>query len=150
MGLFDNRKAVAALFNTDSDVDQAVTQLQALGYGHDDDEISIIDQHRLDQESPVSTGQGAIPAPASGQPHPAGMPVVKEREPGAEPRPTVSMIESTKGTLTSAGIDDEEAAYLTEQIVRGAKLVIVKAKPDDVAEVERIFQKSGQTQVNSE
>lgn len=147
--LLSNRKTVVGIFDEDAHIEQAIEGVQALGYGLESNDISIIDHYQLDQEAPENTGVVIQPISTGGQLYPAAVPAVQDPTDGDAQKPTVHTLNRLKETLTDAGIKNEEADFYAQRVVHGAKLVVVQAKPDDVTEVEQIFEEAGQAQVKT-
>ncbi|MCB0194601.1 MAG: hypothetical protein KDJ65_21805 [Anaerolineae bacterium] len=145
MGLFSNKKTVAAIFDNDADIDKAIEALQELGYGREsDDEITIIDHHQFEPETTNETVR-VVPAAGVGSTTPgAGAVITEERQNGETLIPTDTVINDIKNKLSSVGIKNEEADFFTQRVVRGATLVTVKVDPNDVPRVEEIFSQAGQ------
>ena len=135
MKLF-NSKTVVGLFDNDQAVEQAVTRLQELGFGaEDEDAIQILDQHRLAQEAPIeAASQDVIAQPETGLAAggPAGLfnPITKA---GVEDS---SVEQETFDFLTDQGLGRDEARFFSQHVAGGGKLVVVETTKERAGEAE--------------
>ena len=136
-----NSKTVVGLFDNDQAVEQAVSCLQKLGFGEAEDDIQIIDQHRLAQEAPVeATTQEAIAQPGTGiaAKGPASVfnPIT---EAGLEGRVTERSIFEF---LIDQGLGDEEARFFSQHTSSGNKLVVVETTKERAGQAEEAMKEA--------
>jgi len=126
------KKIVVGLFDNDEDVNQAVETLQQRGFGEDDDEIQLVDEHRLAQEKPVPTrNQRIVASPGMGSGGTArGSAVLLDTASDEQQRANETIIENK---LIDIGLEGEEATFYAQQLSRGNKLVVVEVDDEDEA-----------------
>lgn len=136
-----NQKNVIGLFDRDKDVEKVVDALQKRGFGEDnDDEIRIIDRHRLPQEIPVDVPeQQIIPQTGTGHsplPGPGGTMFDPIDDAGIE---SESIQDTVREYLVSMGLGDEEARFHAMHVARGSSLVVVDTTKDRAVEAEEVM-----------
>lgn len=145
MGIFDKTKPVAGLFTDDAEVQRVVEQLQAKGYGlEDEDDFVIIDRSWVDTKF---SGGGRGMANPAGHGSPGGVAVVPQPfDSGVETgrQPTQGGFEAIKSAIKDRGVDDETAEFFAQRAARGAKVIVVQADEDEVGEIQRLFEDMGQ------
>ncbi len=139
MGIF-NGKTVFGLFGRDDEVEKTVVKLQKRGFGKkDNQQIHIIDEHRLTQEMPINeAGQSVMPPASRSATGPATVynPV---QTTGAE----LATIENSALTaLKEKGLDHKAATFHARHIARGSSMVIVETPKEQVGEVEQIMKEA--------
>lgn len=138
-----NDKTVVALFDADKNVEKAVAQLQAHGFGSkDEQEIQIVDKHRLSQEMPINvSGEGPMLRANRGVT--AGAPATVY-QPAAKAGTEAAAIErSAHQVLFELGLNSEEAAFFARHVARGNSLVIVDTTKERANEALNIVQQFG-------
>jgi hypothetical protein len=141
MNIF-NDKTVVGLFDTDQAVEVAITELHKQGFGQEEDEIRIVDENRLSQETPIgplTQGAGAaIPGP--GPTRPVGPLETKELEPTIPE--SAATERKVKELLTDKGFGNEEASFYAQHVRRGSALVIVKTTEEQAPKALDIMKRA--------
>jgi hypothetical protein len=127
-----NSKTVVGLFDNDQAVEQAVSRLQKLGFGEEEeDAIQIIDQHRLAQEAPVEVAsQEVITQPGKGVTAGGRVAVFDTKASGQGSAAEQEIFEF----LTGQGLDEEEARFFSQHMSSGNKLVVVETTKERAGE----------------
>lgn len=144
MQLFNNNIAVG-LFDSDQDVEKAVSQLQERGFGAENDEtIQIIDEHRLTTETPIDVPSQNILAQTN--PGMGGVAPAVEFNPvsaaGAEAG-AGAIERSTLEFLQDKGLGEEESSYYARQVARGNSLVVVETTEERAAKAADLMNETG-------
>jgi hypothetical protein len=141
MSIFNN-STVVGLFDNGKDVENALARLQEYGFGRDDeDEIQIIDEHRLAQELPVDTlGQRIIAQPDHGLA--AGSPAAVY-DPDSQAGVAAGTLErNAQEVLTGMGIGESEASFFARHIARGNPVVVVDTTEERASEAFKIMREA--------
>jgi hypothetical protein len=136
-----NNETVVGVFDSDKNVDQAISKLAKIGLSQDnDDEIQVVDQSLIDQQPTVDTpAVTAAPAPGTASPG-AAVIAGKSAEQGNQGSAIQSSIEDM---LEKLDVDGDEATFYARQVARGAKLMVVKTDAEHAPLALDIFKQSG-------
>lgn len=134
-----NNETVVGVFDNDKNVEQAVNKLEEMGLSQDDDEIQVVDQNRMGQESTVDTPVAASPAPGTAGPGPA----IVTSKTADQDNQILNVEADVENMLTKLDVDGEEATFYARQVARGAKLMIVKTDSEHAPLALDIFKQTG-------
>jgi len=138
MDLFSN-KTVAGLFDNQEDLGQVLSKLHDQGFGEDEDDLVLIDEHHLAGANPfMQQGLGqqsqqfiVAPTSASGV---GGAAIVGDESLADDVSET-----ALEDRLTGLGIDEEEANFYARQVNRGNTLLVVETDDDAAQQVYNIM-----------
>ena len=138
MSIFSNDNIVVGLFDSMSDTDKIVETLHRHDFG---DDVRVIDKTSLESNLEGIAGTPVLVEPASGSGSPPGVPLVPDAEGNiAETRARTKKY--VQDELTSAGVDEDQAAFYAERVARGSALVMVETDGSRVAEAKNIMDQS--------
>lgn len=151
---------VVAVFGNYSDASEARRQLEALGFGSSISVISRENAERLDAAGPLTQGDEMEKSAAVGAATGATLGLLASSAllviPGLGPVLFVGAIASgitggivggLVGAMTGWGIKEDHAQEYEEELRRGKSLIIAKADPLHLAEIEEALEKSPAEQV---
>jgi hypothetical protein len=134
MDLFSN-KTVVGLFDNEEELGQALSKLHKQGFGEEEDELVLINQHYLAGENPfMQQEKQVIAAPVSSSS--GGMGAVIDGDVPAESNIPQTALEER---LMDLGVDEEEVGFYTQEVKRGNTLVVVQTDDEKATQVQNIM-----------